>query len=538
MALPPPRKQRNLYTVNKDLVWMIEKSGYLDKILQYYPDKTIEDCRMVLQLAGEIAGEVVAPKMSENDRLSEKLHALAPDITKAYQILAENGFMGLLLKNELNMPFFAAMGVYELIAQADPAVMVRYGLTAGVAETLERFGSEKLKEKYITGLLNGSDVGAMLLTEDNAGSDLGGIITKATTTPNSIMISGTKQFISNCDASIHLLLARDADTFAATQGTTKGLSMYLVSTKENPEAAKNTRIEGKIGLHASLTGTIAYENALGYLIGEKGMGLKHMFHLMHTARLGVAAQALGVAQAAVVEALNYTKERMQFGKRLGELPAMRNILDDISLALLGMRALLYEAAYAVELKNHSGHSDENLQKANEKKASYLTYLSKYYLAEECVRLCRLSLQVHGGYGYTKEYLPEQFLRDSLVFPIYEGTSQIQALMALGLVAKEGAKRVKNYGLSGITHTFSSHNEIRMLGKMELMLGWSLYHLGKKGTEYAQYHAERLTRMLANYEIAKLVLQHPARPHHEELRTLLLPRLLASSKKEYEELTSL
>ncbi len=536
MSLPQPRKPRNLYTVNDDLVWIIEKSGYLDKILKYYPDKTGEECKMVLELAGEIAGEIIAPHMSENDRYGEEHHTLAPGTIKAYKVLAENGFIGLPLKSELNLPFFVAMGAYELLAQADPALMVRYGLSAGVAETLERFATGEIKKKYLPGLLSGNDVGAMVLTEDGAGSDLGGILTKATSNESDTFLGGTKQLISNCDATIQLVLARDADTFAETKGKMKGLSMYLVATAENHDAVKNTRTEEKLGLHASITGTIVYDNARAHLIGEKGQGLKHMLHLMHTARLGVAAQALGVAQSAIVEANTYTRQRQQFGKKLSELPAMQNILDDMSLTLLGMRALLYEAAFSVEKKNHCSYEEE--RKWSEKRANSLTFLSKYYLAEECVRVCRLALQVHGGYGYIKEYLPEQLLRDSLVFPIYEGTSQIQALTELKFLAKDGFTHVKRYSIDGVAHMLSPNADTRLLGKMERMLAGTLYRMYRKGSDTTQYHAERLTRMLANYEIVQLVLKQPTRPLYGKLRTKLLPRLLASSIKEYEEVKRL
>lgn len=532
------RKKKNVYKINNDLIWWMQKSGYLDKILPNYTDKTKEDCFTLLELAGELAGEEFASRMSENDRYGEKNHSLAPGIAKSYQTLVDTGFLGMTLHSGMHFPFFTSVAVYELIAQADPALMVRYGLSEGVAETVERFGSAEVQEKYISGILNGKDIGAMVLTEADAGSDLRTIKTKATETKEGIFLDGTKQFISNCDATLHLVLARDADTFTETMGTMKGLSMYLTSTEENtPNHVQNSKKEDKVGIHASLTGTLVYDHASAHLIGKKGAGLEQMLHLMHAARLGVAAQAVGTMQAATVEAQHYAKERRirqtkenPLGTALCDAPGMKNILDDISLTVLAARSLLYEAAYCVEMKDK--------EPAYEKRAMMLTFLAKYYAAEECIRCCRLGLQVHGGSGFVKEYLAEQFVRDSLVFPIYEGTSQIQALSYLGGVAREKGQWTWNHYKQGIKGFFSLQKEGRSVAEMERMLSSALLTLGKKGKDAAQYHAERFARLAANYEIAQQVIAHPTRPRYEELRDNLLPRLLASSRKEYDEMKML
>ncbi|MBI4440660.1 acyl-CoA dehydrogenase family protein [Candidatus Woesearchaeota archaeon] len=518
------RKKKNLYKVNEDLVWMMEKSAYLPGILCHYNDKTLDDCALLCELAGDLAGKF-STGVSENDRYAK---GLAPGIAQAYKELAEAGFIGMTLMKTLHFPFFTSMAVYELMAQADPALMVRYGLSDGVAETIDLFGGQELYDNHVPGLLDGSEIGAMVLTESGAGSDLRQIITKAVQTEQGIFLSGNKQFISNCDATVHLVLARDAETFKETHGTMKGLSMYLVSSAENAGKVQNTKVEEKLGLHASLTGTIVYDNAVAHLVGKKGAGLEQMLHLMYSARLGVCAQALGVAQAAVIEAQRYAKERHQFGKSLRELPAMANLLEDMSLTLLGMRSLLYEAAYCVDMKTHQ-------PEMYERRARTLTLLSKYYLAEECVRLCRLAVQVHGGSGFMKDYLVEQFARDALVFPIYEGTSQIQALTALKLVGKGGWKAALGYYTGGLKRRLSPERSTRMLGEMEQLVGSALLALAKKGQEGAQFHAERFARLLVNYELGAVVLQHTTRPEYVALKDRFLPRLLASSNKEYDEI---
>ncbi len=532
------RKKKNFYKVNEDLLWWTQKSDYLENIVPKYQDKTKEDCIALLELAGELAGEEFAPRMSENDRHGEKNHSVAPGIAKSYQTLVDTGFLGITLHSGMHFPFFTSIAVYELIAQADPALMVRYGLSEGVAETIERFGNKELQEEYIPTILAGKDIGAMVLTEADAGSDLRAIKTKATETSDGIFLDGTKQFISNCDATVHLVLARDAEAFSETIGSMKGLSMYVVSAKENTQhQMQNSKKEEKIGIHASLTGTIVYDHARGHLVGKKGAGLEQMLHLMYAARLGVAAQAIGTMQAAVVEAYQYTQERRirqtkenPQGSALCNAPGMENLLDDLSLTLLGARSLLYEAASCVERKDEDSFY--------EKRAMLLTFLAKYYAAEECVRCCRLALQAHGGSGFIKEYLVEQFVRDSLVFPIYEGTSQIQALSYLGSIAREGGKWAGNLYAQGVKGFFSLDKGKRSVAEMQRMLSSSLLTLKKKGKDAAQYHTERFARLAANYEIGQHIIMHPTRPRYEELRNNLLPRLLASSRKEYDEIKML
>jgi alkylation response protein AidB-like acyl-CoA dehydrogenase len=233
-------------------------------------------------------------------------------IRAAYDQLREAGLVSLLVSDAYGGAALPGLlnGMYlEMVSRADTSLMTVVGLQAGVAGDIEKYASEELKAKWLPRFTSGEVEGAMDLTEPKAGSDLGGIITRATDQPDgSVRVDGSKIFITNGGAEVHLVLARDSETFDESKGTTNGLSLILVA-RHNEDGSRNgmrvARLEQKLGIHGSPTCEVVFENALGFRLGTKGQGFRAMLDLMNNARLGVAAQGIGIAAAAFHDARHY-----------------------------------------------------------------------------------------------------------------------------------------------------------------------------------------------------------------------------------------
>jgi len=317
-----------------------------------------------------------------------------------------------------------------------------------------------LCERYLPGFATGEHEGAMDLTEAQAGSDLGNIMTKATEENGRIFLSGEKIFITNGNASIHLVLARDADAFEKTKGTTHGLTLYLCP-RVLPDGKSNAlsieRLEHKLGIHGSPTAVIRFDRAEAFLVGKKGDGLKAMLELMNNARLGVAAQGLGIAEAALSDAIAYSQERKQFGAPIGDQPRMKSLLARLVRRLEGSRALLYRTTAlvdrnrSIELKLDRDKSLAAEQRTelearfarNETRIRLLTPLVKYLATECCDSITRNAIQVHGGLGFMAESNVGKLHLDGIITTIYEGTSEIQVSFALKEIGKGGLHIVFN-----------------------------------------------------------------------------------------------
>ena len=311
----------------------------------------------ILETAAQICGGL-EPEMragwSESARLEGDEVVYPPHIEKAYQTLAAAGLVSFGVEEQyggFGLPAVVTNMVLQMIARADAGLMTLLGLQAGVADDIQRYASEELKERYLPRFASGELMGAMDLTEPAAGSDLGGITTRATEGEGGIRLDGNKIFITNGGSEIHLVLARDADTFDASKGTTRGLSLFLCP-RTLPDGRRNgvrvVRLEDKLGIHGSPTAAIEFEAAEAFRVGAKGEGFKAMLTLMNNARLGVAAQGIGIAEAALQAAVGYARERRQFGAPILEQPLMKNILARMVLSLEGSRALLYRTCVLVD----------------------------------------------------------------------------------------------------------------------------------------------------------------------------------------------
>jgi alkylation response protein AidB-like acyl-CoA dehydrogenase len=277
-----------------------------------------------------------------------------PHIQAGYERLREAGLVALPVREEyggFQLPSLICNMTLELISRADTSLMTIMGLQGGIAQDIQEYGSQELCERYLPRFVTGEIQGSMDLTEAQAGSDLGGIVTRATEEDGRIFLDGEKIFITNGGAEIHLVLARDDDSFDQSKGTTKGLSLYLCPRTlpdGTPNAVFIDRLEHKLGIHGSPTAVVRFDHAEAFRMAEKGKGFKAMLHLMNQARLGVAAQGIGIAEAATEEAIRYSKERKQFGMPIGEQPLMKNMLARMVLNVEGSRALLYRCAVLVD----------------------------------------------------------------------------------------------------------------------------------------------------------------------------------------------
>jgi hypothetical protein len=377
-----------------------------------------------------------------------------PHIQKAYDTLAQAGLVSFGVEEAYGgygLPAWVTNVILQMIARADAGLMTIVGLQAGVADDIQSYASPELKQRYLPGFASGELMGAMDLTEPQAGSDLGAIRTRATEADGEIRLDGEKIFITNGGCAVHLVLARDADTYEASLGTTNGLSLYLCP-RTLPDGTRNAvetaRLEEKLGIHGSPTAAVIFRAARAYRVGRKGQGFRAMLTLMNNARLGVAAQGVGIAEAALDCAVRYARERRQFGAPIAEQPLMKNLLARMVTALEGSRALLYRACALVD-RNRSieallsrgslAESErtewEAIRERNEIRIRLLTPLAKYLATETCDDITRSAIQVHGGLGFMAESVAGKLHADAIITTIYEGTSEIQISFALKEVGK-------------------------------------------------------------------------------------------------------
>jgi alkylation response protein AidB-like acyl-CoA dehydrogenase len=328
------------------------------------------------------------------------------------------------------LPQLLNAALFEMLVATNHAWTMYPGLLHGAYETIKAHGSEEIKARYLPRLVSGEWLAAMGLTEPQAGSDLGGVRTKAQPRPDgSLAVTGSKIFISGGDHDmtdnvVHLVLCRLPD---APPGT-KGLSLAVVPSVL-PDGRRNTMgadgLEHKMGIHGSATCAMRYEGAAGWLVGEPHRGLAAMFLMMNAARLHVALQGLGHLDMAMQNARRYAAERLQFGHPIARQPAMRRTLLDGRAMAEGLRALMFRAA--MRLDEAEQHPDPVVRAAAAAEASILTPVVKAFGTDQGFRGASAALQVFGGYGYVGEYGIEQTLRDARIAMIYEGTNEIQAI---------------------------------------------------------------------------------------------------------------
>ncbi len=401
---------------------------------------------MVLDSLGSLSAEFIAPRAEQTDRQGNTLNAdgtvsYAKGIAESLEKLAKAEVMGFTLPHRfggLNFPNLIYSIAIEIVSRADASLMNIFGLQ-GIAETINAFADEEIKQKYLPHFAAGKVTGAMVLTEPDAGSDLQSVKLRAFQDKDgNWFLHGVKRFITNGCGEVLLVLARSEPDRAG------GLGLSLFVCDRGP-TVHIRRLEDKLGIHGSPTCEIFFSNTPCELIGERQRGLvTYVMALMNGARIGIAGQSMGIAEAAYRVARDYAASRKQFGVAIEKLPAVRDMLIDMKIALEAGRALLYETSRVVDqtiaaekklefdppTDKEQMKSLKNQSRKLDRLASMLTPMSKYFCSEMANRVAYDSIQVLGGSGYMRDYAVERHARDARITTIYEGTSQLQIVAAV------------------------------------------------------------------------------------------------------------
>ncbi len=394
---------------------------------------------MLLDNAGHIAAEFIAPRAEAVDEKGA-VHVngdveWADETKENMAMLAKAGYMGGTISRKyggLNLPQAVNTIIVEMVSQADASLMNLFGLQ-DIAVTIEKFADETQKSRVLPKFCSGEVSGSMALTEPDAGSDLQAVTLKAIEKNGEWYLDGVKRFITNGSGDVSLVLARSEE---GSKGG-RGLSMFLYERYRDDNMIVR-RIENKLGIHGSPTCELQFNMARTELVGKRKFGLiKYVMSLMNGARLGVSAQALGIAEAAYEEAKKYAREREQFGQSIAHFPAVFQMLKKMQADIETSRLLLYRTALAVdqeellERRNSRGENVGSDLKAAVNLAALLTPLSKFTITEMANKVTYDTIQIHGGVGYMRDFPAERLARDARITNIYEGTTQLQVVAAIG-----------------------------------------------------------------------------------------------------------
>ena len=454
--------------------------------LERYKEFGREDYAQIVREAEKFAKEVLGPINEPCDRKgcrydNGEVH-VPEELKEAFRAFAEGGWIAISDDPEFGgmaLPVTLTVAVIEMVIAGCPSFAMYTGLTHGAARVIDNFGTDEMRRLYVPKMFAGEWSGTMCLTEPQAGSYVGDTKTMAVKEGDRYKIKGTKIFISCGEHDIteniiHLVLAR---TPGAPPGT-KGISLFLVPKYHvAPDGTLGERndifcsgIEEKMGIHASATCTLNFgdnDRCYGYLIGEEHHGISYMFQLMNEARLSVGIQGLSIGGAAYEYALKYAKERIQGvsveewknpeAPRVAiiEHPDVRRMLMTMKAYVDGMRALLFKVGYWADLAHYSEDAKE--RERYDDLVDLLTPVCKAYCTDWGYEVTNLAVQVHGGYGYIREYGVEQCVRDLKIGSIYEGTNGIQALDLLGRkLSLKGGMLFMQY--MQLLNTFVEENE--------------------------------------------------------------------------------
>ena len=449
----------NFYTENEDIVWHLHHMD-LSEVIRLtehdfadagqYPYAVADEADAldsygrVLELVGDLAGNVLAPRATDVDRVSVRLEDgvvhYAPGTVEALEAFSRADVMGLTLPRRyggLNMPVTLYCMAIDMVSRADAAFMTLFGLQ-DIAETINSFADEDQKQRYLPRFSSGQATGAMVLTEPDAGSDLQAARLRAyQDETGQWRLLGVKRFITNGCGDVLLVMAR------SEEGTrdARGLSMFICD--KGPDVVIQ-RLEDKLGIHGSPTCQMFFKDAPAELVGQRRRGLiTYVSALMNGARVAIAAQGVGLSEAAYRAALAYAVERRQFGKAIFDIPAVSAMLVDMKVATETSRSLLYECGRAVDMEHglqamldgmDRKHPDFKATRARHatyrKLATVLTPMAKYYCCNTCMDVTYNNIQVHGGSGFMRDYEAERYWRDARITTIYEGTSELQAVAIL------------------------------------------------------------------------------------------------------------
>ena len=575
-------RSENYFDTNQDLTFYYQRLIDWERLVPLYaeaddaqrPAETAASWREALSVAGDYIGRQVSARAAEVDRLGTPHKGdikVSPPMAENLRGLADLGMIGLGIPREYGgegMPFVVQSAIFEMLGRADAATMVQYAFYTSPAAMIVRFGSDAQKQQWVPRLARGEIIGWVAMTEPEAGSDVGNVSTTATRQPDGTWrITGRKQFISSGNGEVGVLLAR---AVAGSKGL-EGLGLFLVprcvadAERGQRENLSVERAEEKVCINGSPTCALSFDDSHAEIMGKPGDGWRQITTFMNEARIAVGIQASGVAQASLTAASDYAAKRVQMNRPIREHPLVAEMLLDMETTVAGLRALWMESAVAYDLvqgldRRLHGLSEVDpgrpMLEARKRRLEHylreLTPLVKYFGAEEAIRVTRAGMQIFGGYGVVKEYEVERFLRDSLILPIYEGTSQIQSLMATKDLLKAVMRNPRGLLVPG-GHSpwlgsarFDGHmgrEYRRALRSFSLALGWLMFDLGRQlgvarvaqlvrgGADldegdlgYVLLSAERLTQMLAHLHVARLLAQQAQRwPDRRPLAERFLKR---------------
>jgi alkylation response protein AidB-like acyl-CoA dehydrogenase len=577
--------------------------------------EAVESYRSIAEMVGDFVSSEIAPYGLEIDRKDVEHRngeaVFTPRLTQIFDRIKELELHGLTVPRELggmNCPLILYFMTAEMMARAEVSVMAHHSFHGGMAMAMLAFSiyegsSEFDKAKgeitktrwrdYIGEIVRGEAWGCMDITEPNAGSDMARIRTIGEQdAEGNWYVSGQKIFITSGHGKYHFVIARtekasgDDDAFAGL----KGLSMFLVPTYTEDANGRHRivsldRIEEKMGHHGSVTGALTFDRAPAQLVGKRGEGFKYMLTLMNNARLGVGFESLGLCEAAYRMASAYAEQRVSMGKPIGRHEMIADYLDEMKTDIQAIRALAMHGAYHEELSHKTGlalrfladpgspkaKELEKRQRHHQRQARRVTPLLKYLASEKAVEMARRCIQIHGGSGYIKEVGAEKLLRDALVMPIYEGTSQIQSLMAMkdtlggaiknwqqifskpadtrwrSLTARDPLER-RVAKIQRLSTGAQNHLVILTLGaKLGSLPGKPMNRWPKEVAQnwdpkrdfaLAMLHAERLTRLLADEAVVELLLEQARKfPERREVLERYLDRAEPRCRFLYDEITT-
>ncbi len=450
----------NFYTDNEDIRFLMEHIDFrelanvqedefddLETRPDYAPrdaDEAVENYHRILNIVGQISAETIAPNAEEIDLGGNTLNedgtvTYHPLVRENIDRLGQADLMGFTLPYRfggINCPNLIYTIATEIVSRADGSLQNIFGLQ-GIAETINAFADEEIRKDFLPRFSCGEVTGAMVLTEPDAGSDLQAIRLRADLDDQGVWrLNGVKRFITNGCGEVLLTLARSEH--AISDG--RGLSLFV---SERTEHIKVRHLEKKLGIHGSPTCELVYTNAPARLVGERQRGLiTYVLALMNGARVSIAAQSLGIAEAAYRLARSYAHSRQQFGVPIERLPAVAEMVTDMQVEIQAARALTYETSRICDLENNNLRVmeykplDKDEAKRRKKLGrdlkrvnSMLTPMCKYYGSEMCCYVADTTIQVLGGSGYMRDYPAERYLRDARITTIYEGTSQLQIVAA-------------------------------------------------------------------------------------------------------------
>jgi alkylation response protein AidB-like acyl-CoA dehydrogenase len=608
----------SFYDDNDDLRWYLERGIDWEPVVRLTeydwsaadgPEdvaEAVEMYRDILSLIGTVVADEIAPRWRELDQAHSVLKdgevTTAPVVDEVFSQLAELGFFGLSVPRELggmNAPLLVFQLAAELLARADTSVCAHAGFHGGIALAALSYSIREgsvefeLDPPRITGtpymeliseIVAGEAWGSMDITEPGAGSDMAAMRTRGEQLPDgSWVVTGQKIFITSGHGRWHIVIARteEAEGLGA-------MSLFVVPAWQEVDGRRVRTVsvdgvEHKLGHTASTTCTVSFDRSPARLIGKRGEGFKQMLLLMNNARIGVGFECLGVAEAAWRAARAYAAERPSMGKTIDQHEMIAQMLEDMQTDIQAIRAMGVTACWHEELAQKANIAltflplddarraelERDLRR-HQRSSRRLTPLLKWYASEACVDIARKSIQIHGGSGYITETGVEKLLRDAMVFPIYEGTSQIQSLMVMkdtlmgvvkaprrflqqltaarwrSLSARDPMeKRVAALQLTSLkavqfllTRLASAKaRELPILDPGQwasVMADWD----PKRDFALAMLHAERLTAILHDVAVAELLLEQARRdPAREELLIRWLERVECRCRFRYDEITT-